>query len=290
MANKLASEFDNRQYMIHNNFEVYYYENTLLTGVDTHKHNYYEILFFVEGNVSMHIENTSYHLKNGDILIIPPNTNHHIINHDLTIPYKRFVFWLSRPYYRSIRNYSNDLGFIFDNTINKKQYIYSNDAIGFNSIQSKLFAIIDEIHLDRYAKDIKIATSIYDLVIQLNRMVYKSEKTEIYKNHHRLFPNIIQYIENHIQEELTLDSIAEKFYVSKFYIAHAFKEKFGISVHKYITKKRLQMVCNALLNHENITDIFHQYGFKDYSCFYKAFKKEYGYSPKEYKEKNMTTA
>ena len=50
------------------------------------------------------------------------------------------------------------------------------------------------------------------------------------------------------------------------------------------------MVCNALLNNENITEIFHQYGFKDYSSFYKAFKKEYGYSPKEYKEKNMTKA
>lgn len=290
MVSKLASEFDNRQYMIHNNFELYYYENTLLTGVDTHKHNYYEILFFLEGNVSMYIENSFYHLKNGDILIIPPNTNHHIINHDLTVPYKRFVFWLSRPYYRSIRNYSNDLGFIFDNTVKNKHYIYSNDSITFNSVQSKLFAIIDEIHSDRYAKDIKITTGIYDLVIQLNRMVYKPTKTEIYKNHQRLFPNIVQYIENHIQEELTLDSIAEKFYVSKFYIAHAFKEKFGISVHKYITKKRLQMVCNALLNNDNITDIFQQYGFKDYSSFYKAFKKEYGYSPKEYKDKNMTTA
>lgn len=289
MANKLASEFDNRQYMIHKNFELYYYENILLTGVDAHKHNYYEILFFVEGNVSMNIENTSYHLKNGDILIIPPNTFHNIINHDLSTPYHRFVFWLSRSYYRSIINYSDELGYIFENTIKNKQYVYSNDLLIFNSIQSKLFSIIDEIHSERYAKEIKIGTSIYDLIIQLNRMTRKNE-IESYKSHHRLFPNIIQYIENHIHEDLTLNMIAEKFYVSKFYIAHAFKEKFGISVHKYITKKRLQMVCDTFMTSENITDIFHQYGFKDYSSFYKAFKKEYGYSPKEYKEKHMINA
>ena len=290
MPHKLASEFDNRQHMIHKNFELYYYENVLLTGVDAHKHNYYEVLFFVEGNVSMNIENTSYHLKDGDIVIIPPNTFHNIINHDLSIPYRRFVFWLSRPYYRSILNYSNELSYIFDNTKNNKQYVYPNDSIGFNSIQSKLFAILDEIHSERYAKDIKIATSIYDLIIQLNRMVLDGIDMKIHRTHTRLFPNIVQYIENHIQEDLTLDTIAETFYVSKFHIAHAFKDKFGISVHKYIIKKRLQMVCDALLNNENITDIFHQYGFKDYSSFYKAFKKEYGCSPKEYKENNMTNA
>ena len=208
MANKLASEFDNRQYMIHDRFELYYYENTLLTGVDSHKHNYYEILFFVEGNVSMNIENTSYHLKSGDILIIPPNTLHNIINHDLSTPYRRFVFWLSRPYYRSILNFSNELSYIFDNTKKNKHYIYSNDLLAFNSIQSKLFAIIDEIHSERYAKEIKIGTSIYDLIIQLNRMAKKTIETEIYKSHHRLFPNIIQYIENHIHEDLTLNNIA----------------------------------------------------------------------------------
>ena len=290
MANKHASEFDNRQYMIHDKYELYYYENNLLTVVDSHKHNYYEILFFVEGNVSMVIENTSYHLKGGDILLIPPNIPHHIVNHDLNIPYHRFVFWISRPYFRMIKNYSNELGYIFDHVRKTKQYVYSNDLVTFKTIQSKLFNLVEEMHSFRYAKESKIGISIYDLMIDLNRMAYETEESYTYKIHNRLHSNIIQHIENHINEDLTLDSIADTFYVSKYYIAHVFKENYGISIHRYITKKRLQLVCNALLNDENITDIFHQYGFKDYSSFYKAFKKEYGYSPKEYKEKNMINA
>lgn len=290
MVKKLVSEYDNRQYMIHDRFELYYYENSLVTSNDSHKHNYYEILFFMEGNVSMMIENVIYHLKNRDILIIPPNTMHHIINHDLSIPYRRFVFWLSRNYYRSIKNYSNELSYLFEHTRKNRQYIYSNDVITFNSIQTKLFSLIDEIHSNHFAKEAKIGTSIYDLIIQLNRIAYEMNTIHQHKNHNRLHSNIIQYIENHINEDLTLDSIADTFYVSKYHISHVFKENYGISLHKYITKKRLQMVCNALLNNENITEIFHQYGFKDYSSFYKAFKKEYGYSPKEYKEKNMANA
>lgn len=290
MKNLHASEFDNRQYMIHDNFEIHYYENNLLASVDVHKHNYYEIFFFVEGNVSMVIEDISYYLKPGNIILIPPKTNHYVINHDLDVPYRRFVLWLSLPYYRTIKNYSNELDFVFNLVRNKKQYIYSNDLMQSNMIQAKLFNLIEELHSYRYARETRIGISIYDLMVFLNRMAYENQEITTKQMQNRLHSNIAQYIENHISEELTLDSIADSFYVSKYYISHKFKEKYGISVHKYIIKKRLEMVCNALLNNENITDIFHQYGFKDYSSFYKAFKKEYGYSPKEYKEKNMMNA
>ena len=102
-----------------------------------------------------------------------------------------------------------------------------------------------------------------------------------------LFQNILSYVENNLEESLTLDQIAGNFFVSKYYIAHLFKDTLGISLHQYIIKKRLAECRSAIVSGGSITEIYEKYGFGDYSSFFKAFKKEYGMSPKEYQNCHM---
>lgn len=60
----------------------------------------------------------------------------------------------------------------------------------------------------------------------------------------------------------------------------------GIPLHQYILKKRLHASKNAILSDQPISHVYLQYGFKDYTSFFRAFKKEYGVSPKEYREQH----
>ena len=81
-----------------------------------------------------------------------------------------------------------------------------------------------------------------------------------------------------------MERLADEFYVSKYHIAHVFKENVGLSIHQYITKKRLCLCQEAIRAKMNITEVYHAYGFGDYSSFYRAFKKEFGISPKEFRD------
>lgn len=287
MKRNLQSTFNLRQHMLSEDFEIFYYSDTHLNGVKKHSHDYYEFYLFLEGNISMFINNQSFTLKTGDLILIPPGISHYLVNHDENTPYRRFVFWISRNYYTHLTTLSDDYSYIVSEAIQKQHYIYHNDLATFNSLQARLFQLVEELHAQRYGHTTRIYLCVDDLMLHMNRIAYETKHpSPLYKDH-SLYEFLMVYIENHLTEELSLNHLAEIFYVSKYHISHIFKENMGIPVHQYIIKKRLAMCRDALLSNSNISNTFSMYGFKDYSSFYRAFKKEYGLSPKEYKELHM---
>lgn len=284
MKKTLQTPFDPRQHMLSGDFEIYYYNDNHFDGVKTHSHNYYEFYFFLEGDITMYIDGKAHALRTGDMILIPPDIPHYTTAGNQDKPYRRFVFWITQNYYEQLLALSDDYGYLFDYTSRTKQYQYHYDTVAFNTLQAKIFQIIEEIHEDRFGKNAKIALCVNDLILYLNRSVYEMLNPHSQREEHSLYRGLIYFIEQHLDEELSLDRLAREFYVSKYHIAHVFKEYFGLSVHQYIMKKRLLKCRDAILSHTSISEAYLMYGFKDYSSFFRAFKKEYGMSPKEYKE------
>lgn len=284
MKKKLQTVFQNRQHMLSKNFELYYYEDRALSKLDLHSHNYYEFYFFLEGNVKMQIDDSIYPVQFGDIILIPPNIPHRVIIQNQDVPYRRFVFWISQEYCDHLSAFSPAYRYIMQYTENHRRFFYHTNRIEFNAVQSKLLLLLEELHANRFGRDAKLSIGVEDLMLYINRLVYDQNHPKKVTSEQSLYLKLLEFIEEHIEEDLSLERLADEFYMSKYHIAHIFKDNTGESIHQYITKKRLALCKEAILGKMNISEAYQMFGFGDYSSFYRAFKKEYGISPKDFRD------
>lgn len=287
MKSNLQSPFSTRQYMVSQDFEIYYYNDQNLSKVDLHTHDYYEFYFFLEGDISIQLGEKTFPITHGDILLVPPKVPHRPIIHSQEIPYRRLVFWISQEYCNHLLQLSPDYLYLMRYVQTSKNYIFHNDKIAFHTVQARILRLLEEIQGKRFARNTQISLCVNDLILCLNRLVYERNNTDTQKEELDLYQQITLYIEDHLDEDLSLETLAKEFHVSKYHIAHVFKEKLGISIHQYITQKRLALCREAILEKTSITEAYQAFGFGDYSSFYRAFKKEYGISPKDYRDMQM---
>ena len=287
MKKNLQTAFLSRQYMLSRDFELYYYEDKSLSKVDLHSHDYYEFYFFLEGDIEMQIGKSLSSVVTGDIILIPPGVPHKTIIKNKTVPYRRFVFWISKEYCEHLLTVSPVYGYVMQHVQKHSSYIFHTDRVAFNGVQYKLLCILEEMRSDRFGREVKIALDVEDLILHINRMVHAQHVPKKNATEHSLYQMLVEYIEEHITEDLSLESLSEKFYVSKYHISHLFTDNTGIPIHQYITKKRLGLCREAILGQMSISDAYQLFGFGDYSSFYRAFKKEYGISPKDYRDMQL---
>ena len=289
MKGNLRSAFNTRQYMQSKDFEAFYYSDLNFQTLPAHTHNYYEFYLFLEGDLDLEISGHARPLHPGDMVLVPPGVSHHALMHSSDRPYRRFVLWVSQEYAARLLKESPDYVFLMQRAATSSRCYYHFHEAEFSSIQSRLIRLLEEFHSNRYGRNAAVYLALNDLLLYMNRIIYEREHPVV-SGSGDLMQEITLFIDEHLTEDLSLDVLADHVCLSKYYIAHYFKDSLGISIHQYITKKRLQSCSEAIAAGSDITRTFDEYGFRDYSSFYRMFRKEYGMSPREYQEAHRMNA
>lgn len=284
MKKEMPVGFNARQYMKDNTFEIFYYNDLDLKHVEKHAHPYYEIYFFLNGEVVYEVDGRRYGLRYGDYLLIPPETRHHPVFLSPGQDYRRFVLWLNKSFYQKLVSQTEDFAYGFGQAAEKKQYHFRTEFIISHDIQGRLLEILEERRGKRPFHETAARLAVSSFLLYLNRITWDILNQVPHRYENALYLNICDYINNHLDEDLSLNRLAAFFYVGKYHISHVFKDNMGLSPHQYILKKRLQASKNGILSGIPLSSLCQQYGFSDYSGFYRAFKKEFGLSPKEFRD------
>ena len=94
---------------------------------------------------------------------------------------------------------------------------------------------------------------------------------------------VLRYIARHLEEELTVEALAGKFYISRYYLMHRFKAVTGYTLHQYISQKRLLRAGELIRSGVPVMKAAEQAGFGDYSTFLRAFQNTFHMSPREFR-------
>ncbi|MBR6790820.1 MAG: helix-turn-helix domain-containing protein [Oscillospiraceae bacterium] len=102
-----------------------------------------------------------------------------------------------------------------------------------------------------------------------------------------LVPDLLEramaYIEKNLSRKISLAETAQHFYVSESTVSQIFRKKMGVSFYRCVTQRRLIAAKRLIPEAHNMEEVAEQTGFSDYSSFYRAFKQEYGISPRQYR-------
>lgn len=252
-----------------------------------HFHQFYEIFILLAPQADHLVEGNSFHLKMGDMVLIPPYCLHKSIYNEGS-PSKRLVinFMLPQNLFGLPNGYSSLLKPFYDEAA----------VFRFSQEQKEmLHKKLNEIFL--YSKQEDFTHSelneliIHSKFIDFLNSILRFRDQNIYRNEEISTPStqkmyeVSSYIHSHFDEDLSLNSLATRFFLSPYYLSHQFKKVTSFTVSNYIQMTRIKHAQHLLITtNEKITDIAAACGFTSFSQFNRVFQKINHISPRDYRK------
>ena len=275
-----AQGFDPRQEMHSETFEVFHYREPRVGGVEVHHHDFYEVYYLLDGQVEYWVDGRIIRMEPGDLLLINPQELHRPLVGSDRDRYERIVLWIQKDYLENMASGKNKLSRCFDQSLPNR--ICPADAER-PILKARMHELVREFYSRDFGSGLCAQGLFLQLMVQLNRLALRTDDPDREESQmSALVQQTMNYIRDNISLPLSLEGIASHLYVSKYHLSHAFSREVGVSVYRYIMLRRLLLARQLLLAGQGAGQVSISCGFSDYASFYRAFKAEYGVSPREY--------
>lgn len=272
-------------YIAESHLRIWY--NTQTEGYANHYHNAMEIIVCAENQYVITTNSSTYTLDPGDILIIPPYMLHELYSKPSGA---RFIYLIDIDMLRCFQDYKAlSLAFI-------EPYLCT--AVSRPEIYRNVYDALMQMAKFYFSQQVFWEISIYSVLLELlttigaNHYLQNADKSiedtaDKQSENYMLLSNLLNFIDTHYADDLTLEQAAEYIGFSKYHFTRLFKQHTNTTFHNYLCYKRIQAAQSLLTEDKNrpITEIAFSSGFNNLTTFNRCFSKYTSCSPTEYRNK-----
>ena len=257
-------------------FRLFHIKDQTKREFSYHYHDFHKVIIFLSGKAAYHIEGKSYYLKPWDILLV----NRHAIHKpeiDFSVPYERFVLWISDD----IK--STELLRCFQKAIDRSYNLIRLDSDTQEKLKQLLYELEAALKDEKFGSDLLGSALFTQFMVYVNRIFLEKQyiyDTRSYSSDSQI-EELLRYINHNLTEDLSIETLARKYYLSKYHMMRKFKEETGYTIHNYIISKRLLLARTKISECTPILKAAQLSGFSDYTNISRAYKKQFGTAPSQ---------
>lgn len=269
---------------LHSNFKIFHLLDSSQREFSFHYHDFNKILILLNGDITYHIEGRAYDLKPNDIVFVNAGEVHKpILNSDSS--YERIVIYVSPDFLTSYQKENADLNTCFYQAHQNQSHVLRMKSFSNSRLNHTIQRLEHSLHDKKFASTLYHEILFLEFMIELNRAALCDAISYISNtsSNHTIL-SVLEYLNTHLTEDINIDSLAKRFFLSRYYLMHSFKEETGYTIGNYLAAKRLLLARELISSGKPITEVCYACGYKNYSTFSRAYKKTFGKSPRELNE------
>ena len=276
-------DINNKVGYLNDNFKIFHIRDKKDIKFEYHHHDFSKIVILIDGDLTYYIEGKAYILKPWDILFVNKNEIHKpVVNPNKY--YERIVIWLNPDFMAKYAQGNNNLLKCFEVAIKNNYNLLRLNLKSIDIIKNLIQDIQNCNNSNEFGSEILKESLFVQLMVLMNRLFLNSDKNRDIEDiqYDKTIEGVLNYINSNLENDLSIDTIASEFFISKYYLMRKFKNQIGSSIHNYVVQKRLILARSLISDGLSMSSVCSRCGFNDYSSFVRAFKKVYGVSPSNY--------